>query len=155
MSGNKGQVLMPIIICFVTSAGRHNTSQQCSNLVYGVLKMGMQYSKPNKQDVSTKIENLGQFFYFWQILHFAICCETIETKPQLNALFVSNSENTYFSFDLLDLVDSSAIVRYYIYFKQTQTVDKTCYFQQQLIKQLLVTALLQMQRPKTRFVLFL
>ena len=62
--------------------------------------MGMQYSKPNKQDVSTKIENLGQFFYFWQILHFAICCETIETKPQLtsDALFVTNSENTYILF---------------------------------------------------------
>ena len=55
--------------------------------------------------MSTKIEHLGQFLVF--LADFAlcyICCETIETKPQLNALFVTNSENTYFSFDLLDLV---------------------------------------------------
>ena len=56
--------------------------------------MGIQYSKPNKQENSC---------IFWQILHCAICCETIETKPQLNALFVTNSENTYFSFDLIGL----------------------------------------------------
>ena len=36
-------------------------------------------------------------------INCAICCETIETKPELNALFVTNSENTYFPFNLLSL----------------------------------------------------